>query len=262
MRVAAIFVFFLSSAAQMAGSGINLYSLKKEISLGRQMSLEVEKQARLLDDPTITEYVNRIGQRVAGEADSSFPIVIRVIQASEVNAFTLPGGHIFVNTGMLRVTESEAELASLLAHEVGHVVGRHLTREASKSQLLKAGLVPVSSVTGISGIVARQLAALGLPLGASHFSREFETEADQLGVRYLFNAGYDPNAAVDLLERIETSEQRRPGAVSRFYESHPMTADRIAHVTKSISRLSAGAEPLALNTSEYEEVRKRLANYP
>ena len=246
----------------MTGTGINLYSLKKEISLGRHMSLEVEKQTRLLDDAIISEYVNRIGQRVAREADSSFPIVIRVIQSSEVNAFTLPGGHIFVNTGMLRVTESEAELASLLAHEIGHVVGRHLTRAASKSELLEAGLVPMSSVAGLSGILARQLGALGLPLGASRFSREFETEADQLGLRYLFNAGYDPQASIDLLERIEASELRRPGTVARMYGSHPLTADRITHVARSISKLNVGAEPLALTTSEYEEVRKRLANYP
>ncbi len=241
-----------------ASASLNFYSLKKEIALGHQMALEVERQAKLLDDAEVTEYVNRIGQNIARHSDSSFPIVIKVIQSNEANAFTLPGGHIFVNTAMLRVTESEAELASLLAHEIGHVSARHLTRQASRSDLLRASMVPAAAVTGISGVLARQLAALGFPLGTSHFSREFETEADQLGIEYLFAAGYDPGAAVDLLERIEVSEKHRPGAVARMYESHPVTADRIARVSKSIARLEPTHEPLAITTSEYEAVRKRI----
>ena len=259
MRAAAIAALIcLIGASICSAAGLNLYSLKKEIALGRQMSLEVERQAKLVDDPAVTDYINRVGQNVARRAASNFPVVIKVIQSSEVNAFTLPGGHVFVNTGMLRVTESEAELASLLAHEIGHVAGRHLTRQASKRDLLRATLTPVSAVGGISGVLARQLAALGFPLGTSHFSREFETEADQLGVTYLYAAGYDPEAAVDLLERIEAAERRRPGTVSRVFESHPMTAERIARVSKAITKLKPGNLPLAINTSEYEVIRRRL----
>lgn len=224
------------------------------------MALEVERQARLADDLQVGEYINRIAQNLAKQADVQFPVTVKVIQSEELNAFTLPGGHIFVNTGMLRVTASEAELASLLAHEIAHVSARHLTRQATRSGLLRAGLAPVEGMAGISGAVARQLGQLGLPLGVFHFSREFESEADLLGVQYLFAAGYDPGAAVDLLERIEAAERRAPGTVSRLYETHPATGDRIRKVEKSIARLKPSNAVLAVNTSEYEEIRKRLAH--
>ncbi len=151
-------------------------------------------------------------------------------------------------------------MASLLAHEIGHVSGRHLTRQASRSELLRAGLAPVDGMTGITGALARQLGPLGLPLGVFHFSRAFEGEADLLGVQYLFAAGYDPRAAVDLLERIEAAERKRGGTVSRLYETHPATADRIHKVEKAIARLKTGDVLLAINTSEYEEIRRRLAH--
>ncbi len=256
LRGAAFAVLSLLWAGSCAASGINFYSLKHEAALGRQMALEVERQAKLSDDAQVDEYVNRLAQNLAKQADVQFPVTVKIIQSDELNAFTLPGGHIFVNTGMLRVTASEAELASLLAHEIGHVAARHLTRQASRSELLRTGLAPLESMAGISGVLGR----MGLPLGILHFSREFESEADQLGVHYLFAAGYDPGAAVDLLERIEAAERRRSGTVSRLYETHPATVDRIHRVEKAIARLKTGDLALAVNTSQYEEIRKRLAH--
>ena len=255
LRGAAFAVLSLLWAGSCAASSINFYSLKHEAALGRQMALEVERQAKLSDDAQVDEYVNRLAQNLAKQADVQFPVTVKIIQSDELNAFTLPGGHIFVNTGMLRVTASEAELASLLAHEIGHVAARHLTRQASRSELLRTGLAPLESMAGISGVLGR----MGLPLGILHFSREFESEADQLGVHYLFAAGYDPRAAVDLLERIEAAERRRSGTVSRLYETHPATVDRIHRVEKAIARLKTGGLALAVNTSQYEEIRKRLA---
>lgn len=262
MRVGAISALVLLFAPLSAAGPVNLYSLKHEMALGQQMALEVERQAKLLDDLTVTEYVNRIGQNIARHADTPFPVVVKVIRSDEVNAFTLPGGHIFVNSGALRVTASEAELASLLAHEIGHVSGRHLTRQATKASLLQASLAPAGAMGGVQGMIARQLATWGMPLGKFHFSRQFEDEADQAGVKLLFAAGYDPEASIDFLERIEAGERRRPGTVARLYESHPVTADRIARVGKAISRLETTTAPLAINTSEYEAVRRRLGKEP
>ena len=258
LRCAALIILGLSSAGLCAG--VNFYSLKHEAALGRQMALEVERQAKLSEDVPLGEYVNRVAQNLVKQADVQFPVTVKIIQSDELNAFTLPGGHIFVNTGMLRVTASEAELASLLAHEIAHVSARHVTRQATRSELLRTGLAPVESMGGVGGMVARQLGPLGLPLGIFHFSREFESEADLLGVQYLFAAGYDPGASVDLLERIEAAERKRPGTVSRLYETHPATGDRIHKVEKAISRLKTGDLLLAINTSEYEEMRKRLAH--
>lgn len=260
LRVAAIVVLSFLWTGSGAAAGINLYSLKHEAALGRQMALEVERQASLSDDLRVDEYVNRLVQNLAKQADAPFPIVVRVIQSDELNAFTLPGGHIFVNTGMLRLTASEGELASLLAHEIGHVAARHLTRQATRSELLRTGLAPVAGMAGASGALARELSQLGLPLSIFHFSREFEGEADLLGVRYLFAAGYDPRAAVDLLERLEAAERRRSGPLSRLYQTHPATVDRIRRVENAIARLKTTDLALAVNTSQYEEIRQRLAH--
>lgn len=259
LRGAACVVLSLFWAGACAGAGINFYSLTHEAALGSQMALEVERQVKLSDDAQVDEYVNRLAQNLAKQAETPFPVTVKVIQSDEVNAFTLPGGHIFVNTGMLRVTASEAEMASLLAHEIGHVAARHLTRQATRSELLRSGLLPAAGLAGVPGVLAGELARLGLGLGNFHVSREFEGEADQLGVRYLLAAGYDPRAAVDLLERVEAAERRHSGKLARLYETHPPTVERIRKVEKAIARLRTAEVALAVNTSEYEEIRKRLA---
>src|SRR5580704_11255680 len=181
--------------------GVNLYSIPQEIALGRQMAAEVEKQAHLEADPMIAEYINRLGQNLAIRANAAFPVSVKMIQSDEINAFTLPGGFVYVNSGVMKMADNEAELASVIAHEVGHAAARHATRQASRGELAKIAAVPLVLLGGWRGMAAEQGATLAAPVASMHFSRAFEIEADRLSVRYLAEAGYDPGASIDMLER-------------------------------------------------------------
>ena len=238
--------------------GINFYSVEKEIALGKQLAIEVERQAKLLDDPITCEYINRLTQRLARNSDVKFPVTVKVIEDDVINAFTLPGGFLFVNTGLIRLSESESELASAISHELGHVAARHYTRQASRQDLLSASTIPLIFLGGIPGIAAQEVANIGLPVGMFKFSRDFETEADMLGIQYLYKTGYDPNAAIDMFERIEAAERKHPGAVSQLFNTHPLTSDRMAKTQQNIERILPARPEYVVNTSEYEDVRARL----
>lgn len=239
--------------------GLNLYSLEKEIALGKQLSIEVQKQARIVDDPIISEYLNRLGQNLVRNSDVTFPVSFTLIDADEINAFTLPGGFIFINTAVLKLSDNEAELASVLAHELGHAAARHATRQASRDQMISLGSIPLSIMGGVAGLAVRQAASLMAPMAFFHFSRAFETEADLLGIQYLWKAGYDPNASVDMFERVESTEKKQPGSVSKLFRTHPLTPERIDRTQKNIAELLPGQKEYVINTSEYEAVRERLA---
>src|ERR1700728_1307791 len=165
--------------------GLNFYTLDQELALGKQLSLEVEKQAKIVDDPIISEYINRLGQNLARNSDVTFPVTFKLIEADEINAFTLPGGYVFINTGLLELSGNEAELASAIAHEIGHAAARHATRQASRDQLVGLGTIPLAVFGGIGGLAVRQAVNLAAPMAFLKFSREFETEADLLGLQYL-----------------------------------------------------------------------------
>jgi predicted Zn-dependent protease len=239
--------------------GLNIYSLEKEMALGKQLAIEVHKQARIVDDPIVAEYVNRIGQNLARNSDVEFPVSFTLIDAEDINAFTLPGGYIFINAGTVRLSDNEAELASVLAHELGHAAARHATRQATRNDLITAGTIPLILFGGWTGLAARQAASLAGPMAMFHFSRAFETEADLLGIQYLWKTGYDPSASVDLFERVESTERKQPGSVSKLFRTHPLTPDRILQTQKNIDELLPGRADYVINTSEYEEVRARLA---
>jgi predicted Zn-dependent protease len=243
---------------KVAGA-VNFYSVQKEIALGRQLAIEVEKQARIVDDPEVSEYINRLGQNLGRNSDVQFPLTFKLIESDEINAFTLPGGYIFINTGLLNLTANEAELASALAHEIGHAAARHATRQATRNDLLNIGTLPLAVLGGLGGLAARQVATLAVPMAFFHFSREFESEADLLGVQYLWKAGYDPGASVDLFEELETTEQRKPGSLAKLFRTHPLTADRLNRTQKNIDELLPLRAEYVINTSEYEAVRARLA---
>ncbi|MDE3195231.1 MAG: M48 family metalloprotease [Acidobacteriota bacterium] len=242
----------------IAGRFNNFYSIDKEIALGKQLSVEVRRQARIVDDPIVAEYINHLGQALARNSDVTFPVSFTMIESDEINAFTLPGGFVFLHTGMFRLSDNEAELASVLAHELGHAAARHATRQATQRELMAAATIPLVLFGGGVGLFARPAAAVVGPLAFFHFSREFETEADLLGIQYLWKSGYDPNASVDMFERVESTERRQPGSVSRLFRTHPLTADRIEKTQKNIDTLLPAHENYILNTSEYEEVRARL----
>jgi predicted Zn-dependent protease len=242
----------------VAGRFNNFYSVEKELALGRQLSIEVRKQARVIDDPIVSEYLNRMCQNLARNSDVTFPVTCTLLDSAEINAFTLPGGFVFVNTGMFRLSDNEAELASVLAHELGHAAARHATRQATRNDILAASTIPLTVFGGVAGLIMRPAAAVLEPMAFFYFSREFESEADLLGIQYLWKSGYDPSASVDMFERVESTERRHPGSVSKLFRTHPLTADRIEKTQKNIDEILPTRDAYILNTSEYEEVRARL----
>ena len=235
--------------------GLNFYSLAQELALGKQLAIEVQRETKIVDDPILSEYINRLGQNLVRNSDVTFPVSFQLIEGDEINAFTLPGGYIFINTALVELSGNEAELASALAHELGHAAARHATRQASRDRLMNIGTLPLAVLGG-------PLAHLGtnamMPLASMKFSREFESEADLLGIQYLWKAGYDPNASVDLFEALASTEKRQPGSVAKLFRAHPLTPDRIEKTQKNIDELLPSRPEYVLNTSEYEDVRARL----
>lgn len=241
------------------GDGINFYSLEKEIALGKQLAQEVERQAKVIDDPIIAEYVNRVGQNLVRNSDAKVPFTIKVLDTEEVNAFALPGGFFFVNSGLILKTESEAELAGVMAHEIAHVACRHGTRQQTKGQLIQLGTIPLIMMGGWAGYAIYQGAGLAIPMGFLAFTRANEAEADYYGLQYLYKSGYDPLAFVDFFEKIETLEKKKPGSIAKVFSTHPMTEDRVKRAQKEIQDILKPKPEYVVNTSEFNDVRTRLA---
>src|SRR5574340_1170851 len=236
------------------GKGVNFYSLEKEIALGKQLAQDIERQAKIIDDPVVAEYVNRIGQNLVRNSDAKVPFTIKVLDSEEVNAFALPGGFFFVNSGLLLKADSESELAGVIAH----VAARHGTKQATKGQLVNLASIPLIFMGGWTGYAIRQGASLAIPMGFLNFSRGFEREADFLGLQYLYKAGYDPAAFVDFFEKIQTLEKKRPGTISKVFSTHPMTDDRIKESQKEIQQILPSKPEYVVNTSEFNDVKARL----
>jgi len=242
------------------GEGVNFYSLEREIALGKQLAQEVERQAIVVNDPVISEYVNRIGQNLVRNSDAKVPFTIKVLDTEEVNAFALPGGFFFVNSGLILKTDTEAELAGVMAPEIGHVAARHGTRQATRGEIAQIGLIAMSIAMPYSwtGYAIRQGASLGIPMAFLTFSRAQEREADHLGLQYMYKAGYDPTAFVDFFEKIETMEKKKPGTIAKVFETHPMTEDRIKAAQDEIQKDLAPRPEYVVNTSEFNDVKARL----
>jgi beta-barrel assembly-enhancing protease len=240
------------------GRGLNIYSLEKEIALGKELAQEVERQAKLVDDPVISEYVNRVGQNLVRNSDAKVPFTIKVIDGEEVNAFALPGGFFFVYTGLILKAESESELAGVMAHEIAHVAARHGTRQATRGTIANFATIPLIFMGGWTGYGVRQAASVLIPVGFLRFSRAFESEADMLGLEYMYKSGYDPTSFVDFFEKIQTLEKRKPGTMSKVFSTHPLTDDRIKTAQKNIQELLKAKPEYVVNTSEFDTVKARL----
>ena len=206
------------------------YSIDKEVALGRQLAAEVDRSSKLVTDPTVTEYVNRVAQNIVLHSDAKVPFTIKVLDSNDVNAFALPGGFLYVHRGLLEAADNEAELAGVLAHEIAHVTARHGIEQASKGQLLNYASIGLIFFGGLGGYIAQQALGLAVPLTFLKYSRGAEKEADRLGAQYMWSAGYDPTAMVSFFEKLKSKEKGKPGTLSKVFSTHPMTGDRITQV--------------------------------
>lgn len=243
------------------GKGVNFYSLEKEMAMGRQLAQEVHRQAKMVDDPLITEFVNRMGQNLARHSDAKVPFTFYVVDDGALNAFALPGGYVFVNAGLIEIADDEDELAGAMAHEIAHVAARHMTRQATKFQMAKIAAAPLgAALGGWTGYAATQGARVGIPLTFLSFGRKDEAEADYLGVQYAYAAGYDPAGVISIFEKLESLERKQPGAVSKAFASHPQDADRISKTEREIQKILPSRPDYVVTTSEYRDIRKRLTD--
>ena len=238
--------------AKMSGS------TEKEVRLGRELAAEVDRQAKFVDDPTITEYVNRVGQNIVLHSDSKVPFTIKVIDSDEVNAFALPGGFFYVNKGLILAADNEAELAGVMAHEIAHVAARHAVENQTKASLLEYGAIAGSIfLGGIPGMIYQNTAGIGLLGIFMKFSRGAEEEADKLGVQYMYAAGYDPGAMATMFEKLEAKNKKKPGLIARAFASHPAPPDRRASALALAARFPEHEE-YVISSSEFQRVKARL----
>jgi predicted Zn-dependent protease len=237
----------------------NWYSLEKQIEMGRQYAQQVESGTKLITDPVITEYVNRIGQNLVRNSDAQVPFTIKVVDTDDINAFALPGGFFYVDSGLIMAADNEAELAGVMSHEIAHVAACHLARENTRGQLMQLASIPLIFVGGGIGYAAQSLASVAMPLGFLRFTRNFESEADFLGVEYLYKAGYDPQALTSFFEKVKALEKHQPGTLARTFETHPQTPDRIAKTQQEINTLLPPEAEYKVDTSEFQDVKERLA---
>jgi len=238
--------------AKMSGS------TEKEVRLGRELAAEVDREAKFIDDPVITEYINRVGQNIVLHSDAKVPFTIKVIDSDEVNAFALPGGFFYVNKGLILAADNEAEMAGVMAHEIGHVAARHAVENQTKGTLLEyAALAGSIFLGGWPGLIYQNTAGLGLLGAFMKFSRSAEEEADRLGVQYMYAAGYDPNAMATMFEKLEAKNKKKPGLISRAFASHPAPPERRAAALALAARFPE-REEYVISSSEFQRAKARL----
>jgi len=238
----------------------NWYSLDTQVKMGQEFSQQVEMSQHLITDPVVNEYVNRIGQNLVRNSDSRLPFTIKILDIEEPNAFALPGGFMYVHAGTILLADDESELAGVMAHEIGHVAACHAARQATRGTFASLAMIPVMVMTGgLAGIGINQAANLAIPATFSKFGRGFEAQADYLGIQYAYKTGYDPVGMINFFEKLEALEKKKPGFFLKVYQDHPQTPDRIEKSQHEIATILPPRNEYIIDTSEFQQVKKRLA---
>src|SRR5579862_1075056 len=245
---------------KIGGRGLgNWYSLETDMKMGKQYAQMVDSSSKLINDPIVTEYVNRLGQNLVRNSDAQVPFTFKIIDSDVINAFSLPGGFVYINTGTILAADEEAELAGVMAHEIAHVCARHATRQMTRAQYAGLATIPLIFVGGGIGYAVYEASGLALPITFLSFQRGFEAEADYLGLQYMYKAGYDPQAFVAFFEKLQAMEKKKPGTLAKTFASHPQTPDRIAASQNEIEKILPAKAEYTVTTSEFDDVKSRLA---
>ncbi|HZD50200.1 MAG TPA: M48 family metallopeptidase, partial [Silvibacterium sp.] len=238
----------------------NWYSTESEIKMGKSYAMEVDRSSKLITDPVINEYVNRLVQNLVKNSDAKVPFTVKIIDSDTINAFALPGGFLYFNSGLILAADEEAELAGVMAHEMSHVIAHHGARQMTRANYAQiAMLASEILVPGWAGFGIYEGAQLAVPLAFMKFSREYEAQADYLGVQYMYKAGYDPQAFVSFFEKIQNFEKQTPGIMSKAFATHPQTPDRIKASQEEIARILPPRDEYVVTTSEFDDIKARLA---
>ena len=236
---------------------LDFYSSDKEVALGRQLAAEIDREAKFINDPVIGEYVNRVGQNIVLHSDSKIPFTIKVIDSADVNAFALPGGFLYVNSGLILAADNESEIAGVMAHEIAHVAARHGVEQASKGRLFQWLSLPLIFVGGPVGMIAQNAVNILVPLSFLKFSRGAEEEADRLGLQYMWASGYDPTSMLSFFEKLKAREKKKPGTLEKLFSTHPATGDRIEKAHDLLVRFPDRDE-YTVSTSEFRDIKAKL----
>jgi predicted Zn-dependent protease len=237
----------------------NWYSLERQVALGKSVAMQVEQSTKLVSDPVVNEYINRMAQNIVRNSDAKVPFTVKVLDDDTVNAFALPGGYFYVQTGLILAADNEAELAGVMAHEIGHVAACHAARQQTRGNLAQLATIPLIFIGGGLGYGIYEAAGIGVPMTFMKFQRNFEAQADYLGVQYLYASGYDPQAFPQFFEKIQALKKKKPGFVAKAFETHPPTPERMEHTQHEIATILPAKPQYVVDTSEFQDMKARLA---
>lgn len=238
----------------------SIISQEKEIAIGKQYASEIDRSAKMVTDPVVNEFVNRLAQNVARNSDLTIPLTVKVIDSPELNAFALPGGFLYVNSGLVMAADEEAQVAGVVAHEIAHVAARHWASQMTRATLLQYAMIPLIFIPMSYPVYYGVMEAYmnGVPLAFLKFNRGAEAEADLLGLQYMYKAGYDPSAYVTFFSKVIEQDRRSPGSVPTIFASHPPTPERILKSEEEIKAILPKRAQYLVSTSEFDDVKARL----
>src|SRR5215831_16949580 len=240
--------------------GWNLFSTQQDIDMGRQVSREAERQLQILHDRQATAYIDSLGRQLAAHAPGpKYPFQFKIVNDKAINAFALPGGFVYVNRGAIEAADNEAQIAGVIAHEIGHVVLRHGTHQISRAYVAQAPLAVLGGVLG-AGSMGSILGQLGVGFGLNSlflkYSRDAESQADLMGTQILHDSGYDPKAMVNFFEKLQAQSKEK---TSQFFSDHPVPENRISNVQKEIEKLGGAPANALTDSPDYQTAKTRIA---